>query len=261
MEEQEIVDDVPVPAFIIGSPRSGTTLLRVMLDSHPYISSGPETHFLVDLHRLAEAHAAHIEFMGFDQQWWRNHVRSFYTAVQCDYMRRRGKRRWVEKTPAYTLHLDFLDDLFPDARYIHIIRDGRDVVASHADRWGYRSALHATSTWGQYVQAARRFGRRAPTRYHEIRYESLVTDPEESLKPLLAFLDEPWDASVLAFEEQDHDVSRFVEFTASRRAEGGQQKTIYTSRVGAGSKQLDPLLRTLLTARSGALLRELGYLS
>jgi hypothetical protein len=92
----------------------------------------------------------------------------------------------------------------------------------------------------------------AADRYHEVRYEQLVRAPEQVLRPLFAFLDEPWDPGVLTFEQNSPLV-------ASRREQSGDQSLIYTSRVGAGAKELDPLLRRLVDARAGRLLRELGY--
>lgn len=240
------------PIFVIGSPRSGTTLTRIILDSHPSISCGPETHFLTDLHRLADAHWWRVERFGVDREYWDQLARDFYAGIHIDYMNRRGRRRWAEKTPGYTLDLDYVDRLFPDARYVHVIRDGRDVVASYRYRWGYRSALNAARDWVDHVEAGLRFGHRAGDRYHEFRYEHLVQEPEEVLRSMFAFLEEPWDPRVLNFDQKSP-------LAASRRQQSGDQSLIYTSRVGVGAKELDPVLRRLVEARAGRLLRELGY--
>ena len=177
-------------------------------------------------------------------------------------MRRRGKARWAEKTPEYTLILDFIDELFPDARYIHVIRDGRDVVASFRERWGYLAAIRvARGVWVRHVRAARDFGRRvARERYTEIRYERLVAEPERVLRELFRFLDEPWDPVVLSWNELHHDTTdHYAGFTAARRAAGGDRAAIYRSRVGTGGSSLDPLLRAVMRRRSWSLMRELGY--
>jgi hypothetical protein len=94
-----------------------------------------------------------------------------------------------------------------------------------------------------------------------MRYEALVNDPEPQARALFAFLGEPWDESVLDFDATEHSATdRYQWFTARRRADGGDAATIYRSRVGAGARSLDPVLRTLLRRRNGDLLRELGYL-
>jgi hypothetical protein len=238
---------------VIGSPRSGTTLTRNIFDAHPSISCGPETHFLIDLHRLADTHWTRAERFGIDRGDWDHLVRNFFEEFHLDYMRRRGRRRWADKTPGYALHLDYIDGLFPDARYVHVIRNGRDVVASYRYRWGYRAAVGATTQWVRHVDAARQFGRGAAAdRYHEIRYEELVSDPEKVLRPMFEFLDEPWDANVLAFEQAEG-------IPAKRREETGDRSLIYTSRVGQGENELDPFLRRIFQRRAGRLMQELGY--
>lgn len=251
------------PIFIIGSPRSGTTLLRMIIDSYPSISCGPESHFLIDLANLTANQWERIARFGFDRSNWNARLRELFERFQVDYMRRRGKRRWAEKTPRYTLYLDFVNQLFPDAQFVHVIRDGRDVVLSCQDRWGFWWAARAAARgWPRYVRAARDFGRTVPAhRYMELRYERLVRDPEPTLRDLSAFLGEVWDPCVLQFHEAPHDdTSRYSRFTAARREQGGEQSAIYVSRVGAGRQNLNPILAGILRVRAGRLLRDLGYI-
>jgi hypothetical protein len=260
-----ITESVRPPIFIVGCQRSGTTLLRLILDAHPNISCGPETLFLVDFaERLTgERHWQHLAQFGFPRDYWQEKVAGLFDAVQSDYARRRGKARWADKTARYAVHLDQIDLLFPTCQVVHIIRDGRDVVASHRDRWGYLSALKAVRKWPWYVRAARRAGARlaAQGRYHEVRYENLVTDPEPTLRELLGFLGEPWDDTVLEHDRWPHDVQpRYLAFASSRRAASGEQGAIYRSRVGSGRRELDPLLYLLVRLVDGATLRELGYI-
>lgn len=251
------------PIFVIGSPRSGTTLLRLMLDSHPRISCGEETHFLRDLHSVVGRHWDLVATYGLERDWWLVRLRAFYEEFQAAVLARSGKARWAEKDPTYTLLLGFLDELFPDALYVHLLRDGHDVVASFRDRWGYRSAARAARTeWARHVEAARSCAQRVGAdRFLELRYERLVTDPEAEARRLFAFLGEDFVPEVLAFDPGEHTAtSRYQWFTAGRRVAGGETRTIYRSRVGAGGASLDPVLRGLLRRRHGALLRQLGYL-
>lgn len=236
----------------------------MILDSHPRISCGEETHFLRELEPITGRHWRMLEPYGFPKAYWMSRIAGLYTDFQADYLARRGKARWAEKDPTYTLLLPFIGELFPDALYVHLVRDGHDVVASYRDRWGYAAAARvARSEWRRHVTAARELRSGATAdRYHELRYEDLVADPEGILQPLFAFLGEAWDPVVLRFDEQQHDSAsdRYQRFTASRRAEGGETRAIYRSRVGSGGGRLDPVLRGLLRRSSGGLLRDLGYL-
>src|SRR4051794_12588174 len=188
----------PRPIFIVGCPRSGTTLLRLMLDSHRNISCGPETHFLTDLAKLTDESWRRLGLFGFPKEYWHGKVADFFESFQVDYARRRGKTRWADKTPIYTPILGFVTELFPTSQIIHVIRDGRDVVASHREKWGWRSGTRSTRKWPRYVRIARDVGAMLPPeRYLEVRYERLVADPEAVMREVLGFLDEPWDPAVL----------------------------------------------------------------
>jgi hypothetical protein len=251
------------PVFVIGSPRSGTTLLRLILDSHPRISCGEETHFLRDLEAVVGRHWELVATYGLPRDWWLDRLRHLYLDFQTEVLTRSGKARWAEKDPTYTLHLAFVEELFPDALYVHLLRDGHDVVASFRDRWGYRSAARAArSEWARYVEAARGLGRRIDgSRFLELRYEQLVAEPEAEARRLFDFLGEEWRPEVLDFDPAGHSATgRYRWFTDLRRKEAGDQATIYRSRVGAGAASLDPFLRAVLRRRNGGLLRELGYL-
>jgi hypothetical protein len=256
-------DDAPTaPIFVVGAPRSGTTLVRLILDSHPRISCGEETHFLRDLGSVVGRHWDLVSTYGLDRQWWLKRIAAFYGDFQAEVLARFGKARWAEKDPTYTLILDLIDELFPDAVYVHLLRDGHDVVASFRDRWGYRSAARAARTeWARYVRAARAFGARMPAeRFLQIHYEALVTAPEREARRMFEFLGEAWDPAVLEFDPAEHTATeRYRRFTASRREAAGESARIYRSRVGAGRAALDPLLRTLLRRGAGDLLDELGY--
>lgn len=251
----------PPPTFIVGSGRSGTTLLRLMLDAHPNISCGPETHFLRDMRHIVGEHWNLISRYGFRKKYWHEKINTFFTSFQQDYMEKRGKERWVEKTPWYARHLDFIDEVFEDCLVLHIIRNGYDVVLSWRQRNGYKQALESAWTrWSDAISQARAFGDQYPERYHELRYEDLVTAPEETIRPVLSFMEEPWDPVVLDYDQAQHDVAdRYWDHTEKRRQTDKTSSKIYSSRIGKGKEELDPILKTVLRTRSGALLRELEY--
>jgi hypothetical protein len=250
------------PIFIVGCQRSGTTLLRLILDSHPNISCGPETRFLADFARITSPPMwPHMQQYGFPKEYWHRKFAELFDSFQSDYARRRGKNRWADKTPRYALYLEYLDQLFPSCQVVHVIRDGRDVVASHKDHSGYFSAVKATKKWPMYIRAARTAGERLPaSRYHEVRYEDLVADTETTLRKLLDFLDEPWDDALLTHDTGPHDVQpRYLSFSSSRRAMAGEAGPVYRSRIGAYRRELGPELRLLIRMLGGRELRALGY--
>ena len=252
----------PAPIFIVGCHRSGTTLLRLLLDSHPHISCGPETGFLTDFARITrDPMWPHLRQYGFPKEYWHRKVAELFDSFQSDYACARGKVRWAEKTPNYALHLDYINELFPTCQVLHIIRDGRDVVASHLDRWGYISAVKATRKWPLYIDRTRRVGARLPaTRHREVRYEDLVGDTEAVMRKLLDFLGEPWDEGVLQYDQKPHDVQpRYVAFSSGRRSAAKEQQAVYRSRVGAHRQELSPPLRLLTQLVAGRTLRALDY--
>jgi hypothetical protein len=250
------------PIFVVGCHRSGTTLLRLMLDSHPNISCGPETRFLEDLAKLTERNWSYLRNYGLSREQWNRKVAEMFAAFQWEYACSRGKTRWADKTPRYALSLDYITGLFPTCQVVHVIRDGRDVVASHRDRWGYWSALKSVEKWPRYVRAARAVGSSLPAeRYYEIRYEDIVKRTEPTLRGLLDFLREPWNQAVLEHDRHPHDIAEhYRPFAASRRSEAQVDAPVYASRVGSHRRHIDPLLGTLIRWRAGRTLADLGYL-
>src|SRR5579875_1073734 len=246
------------PIFIVGCPRSGTTLLRRMIDSHPNISCGPETGFLADLERAERLNWERIVRFGVSRRQWHQQAADYFEWLHLQYMHAQGKRRWADKTPSYALFLDYIDQLFPTAQVVHIIRDGRDVVASHRDRWGIRSANRAVRAWPLHVGKARAWGQGQPgSRYYELRYEALVAEPEAVLRPLVAWLGEPWDDRVMAFGEFEHARGPNLSGPTPGAA---NRSDVYRSSVGAGSRRRRDLPQRLaLEVTAGGLLRDLGY--
>ncbi|QDY08364.1 sulfotransferase [Micromonospora sp. HM134] len=249
------------PIFLVGCQRSGTTMLRLVLDSHSRVSCGPETRFLADMQRIVGRDWERLARFGFPREYWLGRIADFFGGIQADYARSRGKTRWADKTPLYALSIDFLAEVFPDAQFVHVVRDGRDVVVSHRKRFGYWSAVKCVVKWPRYIRIARAAGARLPAdRYHELRYEETVTDPEKAMRGLFEFLGEPWEVGVLDYDGKQHDVAgKYTAEAERRRTAAGTDAPIYGSRVGTYRRELDPFLRVLVRIFSGATLRELGY--
>ena len=237
------------PIFIVGCPRSGTTLLQLMVHAHPRIAIPPETRHLLDLYlRHAEfgdlreranrsAVADHIlaerrfKDLKLDREQVRTAIEqgpptmgSALGIVLQEYAHKFGKARWGDKRPLYINHLSAIFEMFPDAQIVHIIRDGRACVASLKRMpWWDGGSISAMSRWVQamYIGSRARATLR-PDQYHEISYEKLVADPQPQLEALCAFLGEPFAASMLEPREVAHAVPKRKKHHANTRGEVSQ---------------------------------------
>jgi Sulfotransferase family len=208
------------PVFVVGCPRSGTTLVQTMLDSHPRLSVLYEAESLVDIPlglrssrscasealAFAEAHQD-CRTHGFDARAARAVCKELGIRDAAGAMRAlaasqalaHGKRRWGTKTPKALLHLAELATVYPDAQFIHVIRDGRDSASSQA-RVFSRSVVQGALLWRTGMRTGRRAGSRlGPDRYLEVRLEELLSSPEEQLRRMCAFLGEDFGQSMLQF--------------------------------------------------------------
>ena len=215
------------PLVVLGVSRSGTTLLRVILDRSPGLAI-PDESFFVPL--LARRHGKAVEVASFLDDVARIHairdwglsiadvaprIRSgmptgeAIAAIYDAYAEAAGKPRWGDKTPMYMRHLSLLDELFPDARYVHLIRDGRDAALSflqmpegtYTRTWAHPTTpAEFACLWRKEVTDARALGRRVGTaRYHEVRYEALVADPDATVRAICAFADAPFEPAMLDY--------------------------------------------------------------
>lgn len=209
------------PIFIIGVHRSGTTLLRFMLSSSPRIYIPPESDFIPRFfgrNPTEEMSCARIERVlkiifndyRFVKEWQGKPPipRSFIAAMPKRtpaafldtlynmYAEQHGAVRWGDKTPIYTSYMDLIHQIFPDARFIHIIRDGRDVALSMLDKWKHEIHIDIYFTARNWVRRVRQAqvsgGCLGRDLYYELHYEDLVADPEVQLASLCDFLDEPF---------------------------------------------------------------------
>jgi hypothetical protein len=207
----------PFP-FFVGCGRSGTTLVRALVDGHPDMAVPPESHVVVALApgpnqafspgAFADALAASDRFALWDMDraavatavdvagagTYADAVRAVFAA----WAARRGKARYADKTPGYVVHIPALAALFPEATFVQVVRDGRDVAASFVELGWAPGPVEAALHWRLRVLRGRRAGRAlAEGRYHELRYEDLVADPEAALRRLCAAIDLPFDSAML----------------------------------------------------------------
>jgi len=223
--------------FIVGSPRSGTTLLKRIVDAHPDIAIPPESHWIPRWYEerkgltpegfitagLISSLLAYPKFkrLGFSGEEVNALTKSgepvlystFVTGIFNLYGKAQGKLLVGDKTPSYARRIRTLHALWPRARFVHLIRDGRDVCLSYVNwkKFKKRATLptcndHPVITtalwWECHVRLAQEAGNMlGPALYHEIRYESLVANPAEECKALCAFLGVPYADAMLRFYE------------------------------------------------------------
>src|SRR5215211_8339519 len=229
----------PAP-FIVGVPRSGTTLLRLMLDAHPDLAIPPETHFIpaviracrkgADADGVAEAIKGHRRWADFglaeDDLVARLHriepleagpaIRAFYEL----YAEQHGKPRWGDKTPGYATKMRRIQRALPEARFIHVIRDGRDVVLSRARKSRRPKPVGLVAKrWKRRVIATRNRSR-SVRHYTEVRYEDLVTDTEPELHRVCEFAELGFDPAMLSYHE--HAANRLREIDRELPARRGR---------------------------------------
>ncbi|MBB4754532.1 sulfotransferase family protein [Actinoplanes lobatus] len=213
------------PIFVVGCPRSGTTMLQLMLHAHPRIALPPETRFLLaayqkraefgDLGDPAKrrelgqfiVESSQFEDLGLDPEKTVEAIvagpptlGSAFGIVFRMYSERFGKARWGDKRPLYLRHLPTILRLFPDAQIINIMRDGRDCVASLKETpWKPSEFDTLIDYWAKSADASLLAQRRYPKDvYHQVRYEDLVADPEPHLRRLCDFLEEDFDPAMTA---------------------------------------------------------------
>lgn len=264
---------MPAPIIIGGCGRSGTTLLRMILDAHPRIACGPE---LKAIPLIAEQFAATQRMLGrrLQQEFGLESAdvaRAYGAALTSlleTYRARRDKPRIAEKTPQNIHHFLALSAMLPDAHLIHLIRDGRDVIVSLLrQNWVNlatgvpveytKNARAAAQFWVAAVRAGRRVHQNPSfDRYHEVRYEDLVTRPEPTLRELLDHIGESWDDAVLSFHEDGN-----AKVPQSERASHGDTlgEPVHGRAVGRWKSALSGVQKEMIKEEAGPLLIELGY--
>ena len=275
--------------FIVGCQRSGTTLLRRMVDAHPQIAIMRESHWiprffedrtgltsegfvtpelipeLLRHPKFARLNVGEEELLKLLETGKTVPYADFVSGVFDLYGQQRGKSLVGDKTPAYVRSLGTLYSLWPRVRFVHLIRDGRDVClsvgdwpkaqqkkpgmfATWKDDWVSTTALF----WELSVQLGRQAGNLLGLKlYHEIRYESLVSSPAETCAALCAFLGLPYDEAVLRFHEgrTKDDPSLSV-----KRAWRPITPGLRDWRLQMRAEDVEPF-----EAAAGRLLDELGY--
>jgi len=222
------------PFFIVGSSRSGSTLLRMILTSHSRLAIPPETWYLLPLleqfplDRPLDAHALEcaVTMVTSDYRWpdmsmdtstFRRraielkepYLKDLVEIVYKYHLEQEGKLRWGDKTPGYIKIVPQLANLFPDALFIHLLRDGRDVTRSmEAVGWYGPEVRNNTREWSEAVDCYECWQRSAlADRMMTIRYEDLARETDATMRSTCGFLGERFEPQMLSWEG---NVSRLI---------------------------------------------------
>jgi len=262
------------PVLIVGTPRSGTSLLRAILNRHSAIGLCDETYFfyyvanrrrafgdLADPSNRARAvdrymETRRIKRLGLDREALASRMKSegvdagaLFSSLLRFYAESKGKRRYGEKTPQHALEAERLAAMFPAGRIIHLVRDPRDVVASLLRMpWGANDAVSNARLWRACVTGAERGG--GSDILLRVRYEDLVLDPERVLRDVCEHLGEAFEPSMLTSDEGE-DADRWW----FERAQG----PLTRKRVEKWRGDLTPGQVALVECVAGPLLTEMGY--
>jgi Sulfotransferase family len=269
------------PIIVLGCPRSGTTLVGVMLHGHPRLAIPPENRFVLrayrhrlqvgDLEERANRRALAqlivqrgnlFRDLGLDRRRTIRQIAdgpptvgSAVGIVLRAFAERFQRPRWGDKRPGYHNHIRILMRLFPDAQIVNVIRDPRDCVASLKHMWWWPlDSHHSVSAWAQAVDHADEAARNWPGVVTHVQYERLVAEPEEELRKLCAALGEDYDPAMAETE-------RVAWVTVPRRKNWHDttRERPTTRRVGRWRRELEPwelaLCETVLAGR----MTKLGY--
>ena len=290
--EPRPVEFPPMPV-IVGVARSGTTLLRLMLDAHPSLAIPAETGFIpvaAQLNGTGDTlRRSFFQTVTTAVTWpdFNLPAGSFWDALRriepfdlaaglrcfyAFYARRLGKDRWGDKTPLYGRFMRRIEEVLPEARFIHIIRDGRDVALSLRGLWFAPgdSPEALARHWCEEIRATRAQAAGC-RRYLEVRYEDLVTRTGDVLRRVCRFLDLPFHA---AMEDYHRTARRRLDEVGTRRHADGRvlitkeerlhlhrltQQLPDRSRIGRWKTDLNREDLRTFEREAGEMLRSLGY--
>lgn len=270
------------PFFIVGSGRSGSTLLRMMLASHSRLMIPPETWFLLplvakfpicrelscdELARAIDVMTSHYRWpdMEIDAQEFSERarrlvsprIRDLAEIVYGDHLRKSGKARWGDKTPPYVQIVPQLSQLFPGARFLYLVRDGRDVTRSFQSLMVYGSTVRQNAIeWRESNRWERKWRSSGyATSMLRVRYEDLILDADETLRGICEFIGEKFEPQMLKWQD---DVERLVP-ERERHVHTKLRRTVSHEDIARWSREMSG--RDVFVAESmmGGDLRRFGY--
>jgi hypothetical protein len=243
--------------------------MRVLLDAHPRICCGPELKALPPISGLYKTLTTEmrteLEGYGNSVADIQGFFREFVDNLTGKYRRAAGKPRWAEKSPHNIMCMITLGTIFPDAQFIHVIRDGRDVACSLVTmNWLERPGVkvsyvqnitNAAKYWRAIVLNAQQLATQPilAGRIIEVRYEALIADVEGTMRQVLGFLGEEWDPAILEAHKKDRS------HEPQESSTDQVTKPIYNTAMGRWRRDMSPADKIAFKSVAGQLLKELGY--
>jgi hypothetical protein len=250
------------PVFIIGAMGSGTTLLRLMLDSHEHIAIPHETGFMRGYKSLRFIPFKWTGYgwayrLGWSKEEFDQELSKFFDHLFQRYVEQHGKRRWGEKTPLHTWHIDAMARIFPDAVFVGLVRHPGASTASNMKRFG-QPLKKAVTHYNRYNKELARQAANYSDRFVVMRYEELLLHTEPVMRELLDWLGEPWSQRVL-----EHHIVHGEREAGSKydRIEGKSKadEPIDASRLDRWATTMKPADRKVIARRLGRLGEYFGY--
>jgi hypothetical protein len=259
--------DIPI-FFVVGRPRSGTTLLRTLFDAHPNTVVPPECQLIINLFpkygKITNWNKSQLtEFHDDLQQQWRfdlwpmNRNRLFSSLMECEGENTFGTICKVvyyeyqsifkhgmlvalgDKNPGYTIYTKRLIKIFPEAKFIHIVRDYRDNFVSIRNVDFELPFISVTvSKWRYFVKKFRAAADKYPGTHLEIKYEDLVSKPEEMFRNLCEFVGIPFSDKPFDFYKKSEEVLKIYPTDLILKYHASLLKPISTARTGLWKKEL-----------------------
>jgi len=211
--------------FLVGPPRSGTTMLERMLSSHSLIQGGPEPHLLTPLAHLgvwakvdkapydhilsAEAQKLFVQQLPNKENDYWSACRAYCDVLYGQYLKAKGEKKiCLDKTPAYSLVLPFITKVYPDAKYIILTRHPLATFSSFANSFfdgDYKVAQAHNPILNRYIPAIADFLRKKEVDFIHVRYEELVKKPEEWFDKICTFLEIPFEPDAIEYGKSDDE--------------------------------------------------------
>lgn len=214
--------------FVIGSPRSGSTMLQRMLGSHNDIYTHPEPHIVTPLAHLG--FYANVDKAPYDHINASLALKEFVDDLplkELDYydacsayldvlygrmLKKSGKKMILDKTPAYALVMPFLSKVYKDAKFIVLTRHPLSIFTSYANSFfdgDYDAALEFNDILGRYIPAIANFLKQEEVPFHHVQYETLVENPKQEMKKIFEFLDLPNQEDAVEYGKHEHVTKSF----------------------------------------------------
>jgi len=275
------------PIFVVGAPRSGTTWVQRMLLCHPEIGGGQESHFfgafggLLESFRSLDPNGESRRQVGLASYWTRDALKAkvleiWVETFQSVLERKPTARYLLEKTPDHALNIVQILDLLPQARFIHVIRDSRAVVASllAASRqewggfWAPSNVVSAANRWRRYVRSARDNCLKSNAPYMEIHYEDLRRDGAAGLQRLFEFIgvECPEAQRRQIVEDQDFAKQKQIGGTPIEVSGAFESKALKEpagffrrGEVDSWKRELSPLQKLIVWNQTRTLMHHYGY--